>query len=171
MMNHSENSVRMWTTNHSVVVVVVVVSFASILLRQMKGKNIYIRTQQVHQFVQVQLCVHCTLKEIKRRVNWAERNGTHTVASFHMTWPLTNHSFHRQSTMFNLLDDTSNLFQFSLLLCVFDSSIHSFIQSFFVYLTTCLPFQLNVGMFHTEAYTIHTQSFVGILFSNRYTTQ
>lgn len=88
-----------------------------------RGKNIHTNSTSTSTF-------KCNYIYAKKREEESElmheRNGTHTVASFHMTWPLTNHSIHRQSTMFNLLDDTSNLFQFSLLLI--RPFIHSFVH-------------------------------------------
>lgn len=101
-------------------------------------------------------------------LSWTER----TVASFHLTWPLTNHSIHRKSTMFNLLDDTSNMFHFFVVF-VFVSTIHSFIQTFihsFVWPFVCHFSWRGACICQTKPYT-HSNllaCFLSVLSGNRY---
>lgn len=112
---------------------------------------------------------------------WTERS-VHTVASFHVAWPLTNHSIHRSSTMFNLLDDTSNMFHF------FGWSgiwfVHSYMHSFIHLFIFVCPFFWHFSRWryllakkYTMSYNVHpTHSnmlacVLSVLFGNRYTIQ
>lgn len=176
MMNHSWKSVYMWTMNHAWLLLLLLLFLLCFYFIASNEREKHIQTNSTSTSTfKCSYIFICMPRSIKKKVSWCmnctERNGTHTVASFHMTWPLTNHSIHRQSTMFNLLDDTSNLFQFSLpFLCVWFA--HSFIRPFarsltrsFIHssidrLSICLPFQLTVGIFQTKAHSIICWHFV-----------
>lgn len=152
-----------------VVIVVVVFIFCFYFIASNERGKIYIQKLNKYKYVQVQLYLYAKKREEKSQL-MHELNGTERRQLRHFTWPDLWQIIQFIVKAQCLICEMTHRICFSFhcfCVCAFDSTIHSFVCPF-----VCLPFQLTVWVsFQTKAYTLYAQLFVGILFSNRYTTQ